>query len=158
MSSSDLTSVLVFKNYIFNFATNYKRSHSEIVAANEFSLSEADYNEFITYLGDKDIKYTTDSEEVLEELKKIAKDEKYYDDSENEFNALLAKLKPSLKEDMVRYKDEIIELLENEIVSRYYYQNGRVEASLKKDPFMKEAKEVLKDQARYKSILAGESK
>ena len=95
---------------------------------------------------------------MLEELKEIAKEEKYYDDSEIEFDALFAKLKPSLKDDMVRYKDEIIELLENEIVSRYYYQNGRVEASLKNDPYMKEAKEVLKNQVRYKSILAGESK
>jgi len=155
---SKLTSVLVLKNYVFNYATEYKRKHSEIAAANKFSLSDADYNDFIAYLGDKEIKYTTDSEEMLEELKEVAKDEKYYGDSESEFNALLAKLKPSLKDDMIRYKDEIIELVENEIVSRYYYQNGRVEASLKKDPFMKEAKDVLKNQERYKSILAGESK
>ena len=155
---SKLTSVLVFKNYIFNYATDFKRAHTEIAAANTFSLSETDYNNFIAYLGDKEIDYTTDSEEILQELKEVAKDEKYYESSEVEFNALLAKLKPSLNEDMVRYKDEIIELLENEIVSRYYYQNGRVEASLKNDPYMKEAKDVLQDQVRYKGILAGESK
>ena len=155
---SKLTSVLVFKNYIFNYATDYKRSHSEIESASAFSLSTIDYNNFIAYLGDKEVEYTMDSEEMLQELKEIAKEEKYYDDSEIEFDALFAKLKPSLKEDMVRYKDEIIELLENEIVSRYYYQNGRVEASLKNDPYMKEAKEVLKNQVRYNSILAGESK
>ena len=77
-------------------------------------------------------------------------EEKYYGSSEAEFNALFVKLKPSLNEDMVRYKDEIIELLENEIVSRYYYQNGRVEASLKNDPYMKEAKEVLKTKCAIK--------
>ena len=155
---SKLTSVLVFKNYLFNYATDYKRGHSDIESASTFSLSTSDYNNFIAYLGDKEVEYTMDSEEMLEELKEIAKEEKYYDDSEIEFDALFAKLKPSLKDDMVRYKDEIIELLENEIVSRYYYQNGRVEASLKNDPYMKEAKEVLKNQVRYKSILAGESK
>ena len=155
---SKLTSVLVFKNYLFNYATDYKRDHSDIESASTFSLSTSDYNNFIAYLGDKEVEYTMDSEEMLEELKEIAKEEKYYVDSEVEFDALFAKLKPSLKDDMVRYKDEIIELLENEIVSRYYYQNGRVEASLKNDPYMKEAKEVLKNQVRYKSILAGESK
>ena len=155
---SKLTSVLVFKNYVFNYATDYKRDHSDIESASTFSLSTSDYNNFIAYLGDKEVEYTMDSEEMLQELKEIAKEEKYYDDSEIEFDALFAKLKPSLKDDMVRYKDEIIELLENEIVSRYYYQNGRVEASLKNDPYMKEAKEVLKNQVRYKSILAGESK
>ena len=155
---SKLTSVLVFKNYIFNYATDYKRGHSEIASASTFSLSTIDYNNFIAYLGDKEVEYTMDSEEMLQELREIAKEEKYYNDSEIEFDALFAKLKPSLKDDMVRYKDEIVELLENEIVSRYYYQNGRVEASLKNDPYMNEAKEVLKNQVRYKSILAGESK
>lgn len=155
---SKLTSVLVSKNYIFNYATDYKQDYSEIESASAFSLSTTDYNNFITYLGDKEVEYTMDSEEMLQELREIAKEEKYYNDSEIEFDALFAKLKPSLKDDMVRYKDEIIELLENEIVSRYYYQNGRVEASLKNDPYMKEAKEVLKNQVRYKSILAGESK
>ena len=155
---SKLTAVLVFKNYIFNYATDYKRIHSEIPPASTFSLSKTDYKDFIAYLGDKDIEYTTDSEEMLQELREVAKEEKYYGDCEIEFNALFAKLKPSLKEDMVRYKDEIIELLENEIVSRYYYQNGRVEASLKNDPYMKEAKDVLQNQVRYSVILSGESK
>ena len=158
MNYSKLTSVLVFKNYIFNYATDYKRAHSEIDAASTFSLSQTDYDNFITYLGDKEIQYTTDSEEILQELKDVAREEKYYGDSEIEFNALLVKLKPNLNKDMVRYKDEIIALLENEIVSRYYYQNGRVQASLKNDPYMKEAKEVLQNQVRYRSILAGESK
>jgi len=155
---SKLTSVLVLKNYIFNYASDYKRSHPEIDAASKFSLSKTDYDNFITYLGDKEIEYTMDSEEMLQELSEVAKEEKYYGSSEIEFKALFAKLKPSLNEDMVRYKDEIIELLENEIVSRYYYQNGRVEASLKNDPYMKEAKDVLQNQVRYKAILAGESK
>jgi len=155
---SKLTSVLVLKNYIFNYASDYKRSHPEIDAASKFSLSKTDYDNFITYLGDKEIEYTMDSEEMLQELSEVAKEEKYYGSSEIEFKALFAKLKPSLNEDMVRYKDEIVELLENEIVSRYYYQNGRVEASLKNDPYMKEAKDVLQNQVRYKAILAGESK
>ena len=155
---SKLTAVLVFKNYIFNYETDYKRIHSEIPPASTFSLSKTDYKDFIAYLGDKDIEYTTDSEEMLQELREVAKEEKYYESSEVEFNALFAKLRPSLNEDMVRYKDEIIELLENEIVSRYYYQNGRAEASLKNDPYIKEAKDVLQNQVRYKDILTGGSK
>ena len=155
---SKLTSVLIFKNYIFNYATDYKRDHAEIDAASTFSLSKTDYDNFITYLGDKEIEYIMDSEEMLKELREVAKEEKYYESSEVEFNALFAKLRPSLNEDMVRYKDEIIELLENEIVSRYYYQNGRAEASLKNDPYIKEAKDVLQNQVRYKDILTGGSK
>ena len=73
---SKLTSVLVFKNYIFNYATDYKQDHPEIESASTFSLSTIDYNNFITYLGDKEVEYTMDSEEMLQELKEVAMEEK----------------------------------------------------------------------------------
>lgn len=154
---SKLTAVLVRDDYMFDFATDFERSHPTIAEAKEFALSDEKYMGFIEYLSNKDIKYTTDSEELLEQLKEVAKEEKYFSDAEREFESLLVKLQPSLKNDMVRYKDEIIELLENEIISRYYYQNGRVEASLKKDLYMKEAIRVLKDLAVYTEILSGQS-
>ena len=68
---SKLTSVLVFKSYIFNYATDYKRTTQKLLQQVQFSLSETDYNNFITYLGDKEIEYTMDSEEMLQELRRL---------------------------------------------------------------------------------------
>lgn len=155
---SKLTAVLVMQDYIFDYATEYERTHESIKNAADYRLTDAEYDAFITQLSDEDIKYTTDSEELLEKLKEVAKEEKYFQDSEAEFDELLKKLHPNLKSDMIRYKDEIIELIENEIVSRYYYQDGRVEASLKKDPFMQEAISVLNQESRLSNILTGDIK
>lgn len=151
---SKLTAVLVTENYIFDFATNYERSHSTIAASKEFKLSDEEYKEFIKSIKSKDeISYTTDSQEMLEQLQEIAKDEKYLQDSKTEFDALLSKLTPSLDADLERYQSEIVEILENEIISRYYYQKGRVEASLTNDSYIAEALKVLNDKTKYQEIL-----
>ena len=152
---SKLTAVLMTENYIFDYATKYERNHTSIASSKTFKLSVDEYNDFMKSIKDEDkISYTTDSQELLEQLKEIAKEEKYLEDSEKEFGALLTKLTPSLDSDLLRYKEEIVQLLENEIVSRYYYQKGRVEAALKYDDYIKEAVKVLNDEALYNRILS----
>ncbi len=151
---SKLTAVLVTKNHIFEYATQYERTHPSIATSKEFKLTAEEYDDFVSFIkNQKDISYTTDSQELLEQLKDVAEDEKYLTESETEFEQLLKKLTPNLETDLARYQDEIKELLENEIISRYYFQKGRVEASLKHDKYIEEALEVLNNEAKYKQIL-----
>ena len=151
---SKLTAVLVRENYIFDFATEYERTHPSIAKSKDFHITDKEYQGFMTNIKVEDkISYTTDSQEMLEQLQEIAKDEKYLQDSKLEFDALLAKLTPDLNTDLQRYKKEIITILENEIISRYYYQKGRVEASLTSDTYIKEALNVLNDESLYNEVL-----
>jgi carboxyl-terminal processing protease len=154
---SRLTETLVRKNLIFNYATKFKRSHDSIVPAKEFEVSDETYTGFVDFLKDKDYEYNNESEEYLASLTEIAKEEKYYEDSKEEIEALKAKLSADKSSDLQRYKDEIIEILENEIVSRYYYQNGRIEVAVKRDPYIVSAISVLADSTRYNGILEGAS-
>ena len=156
-SFSKLTAVLVTENYIFDYATNYERSHPKIASSREFHLTDQEYQDFIFSVKSKNkISYTTDSQEMLEQLQEIAKDEKYLQDSKPEFDALLAKLTPSLDTDLDRYRSEIVEILENEIISRYYYQKGRVEASLTNDNYIREALKVLNNEQLYQDLLTAQ--
>jgi len=59
------------------------------------------------------------------------------------------------KEDLNKYRDQIRELLKMDILSRYYYQKGKVIGSLYTDPVLNDATGVLKDPARYAGILEG---
>ena len=59
------------------------------------------------------------------------------------------------KEDLEKFKDEIKELLKQEIVSRYYFQKGRQEAYLSFDQELKKALEILKDSSTYNGLLNG---
>jgi len=150
-----ITATLVQKFHIFNYATQYFLSHPSIAQAKEFQLSAKEYGEFISFLEEKSYNYSTQSEEILKELKAVAKDEKYFGDAESEYDALLRKLTPNRKIDLVKFKSEIKLILENEVISRYYYQDGRIEHSLNTDPDVKEALLLLKDTKKYKQILDG---
>lgn len=151
-----LTAVLITKHYIFEYATLYERSNKNIAPSKEFKLSDKEYNKFISFIKNKNnISYTTDSQEMLEELRKTVIQEKYIDESGEELDSLLKKLTPNIETDLIRYKNEIKEILENEIVSRYYYQKGRIEASLKHDIYIEKALDILKNKDKYNNILIG---
>lgn len=150
---SHITLTLLTKNHIFNYATQYALKHSGITNLKEFTLSDTEYDEFIAFLKNKDITYKTDSELALEELKKQAEDEKYYDKIKSEYDALAAKILTDKKDDLTKFKDEIKQFLEEEIASRYYYQNGRIEQSIKNDKEIKLAVDLLSDGNKYKNIL-----
>ena len=152
---SDISAVLIVKNLIFDFATEYRLKHDKIADAKSFELTDKEYDDFVAFLSDKDYEYETESEELLKKLEDAAKEDKYFDDVKAEYEALKEKLHHNKKEDLFKFKSEIKQIIENEIVSRYYYQRGQAITSLKHDPVLEEAIKTLKDQDKYKSILAG---
>ncbi len=158
LTYSKIAIALSNKNLIFDFATKYKREHPEIPSVKEFKISEELLNDFKMFSEAKDYEYSTKSEDVIKELKETAEKEKYFEKVEKEYEALKAKLSHNKNEDFTTFKDEIVELLESEIVSRYYYQKGRVESMLDKDPDIKEALAVLADKNKYASLLTGPGK
>jgi carboxyl-terminal processing protease len=151
---SQIARALTNKNMIFNFATKYKREHPTIPSVKEFQITDELFTEFTTYISDKDYEYSTRSEDVVKKFKETAEKEKYFNDVEKEYEALKAKLNRNKDEDLVTFKDEIKELLKEEIVSRYYYQKGRVESLLARDPDVNEALSILADKGKYSSLLA----
>lgn len=150
---SNILASLVSKNLIFDYATKYRIAHPTIVAAKDFRLSDAEYDEFVAFLNGKEYDYTTKTEKKLEELKADAKADKTLDVINADLEALKAKIAHNKKDDLMKYKPEIKQFLEEEIASRYYFQNGRLEASMKDDDELKEALAVLNDNARYTKIL-----
>jgi carboxyl-terminal processing protease len=150
--SSILTSLMI-KNLIFDYATKYRTAHATLATAKDFNLSDAEYDEFVNFLNSKDYDYVTKTEKELKELKDDAKTDKSADAVMTDIDALQAKLSHNKKTDLITFKPEIKQFLEEEIASRYYFQNGRLEASLKDDSELKEAVAVLNDADRYKKIL-----
>ncbi len=149
---------LINKNFIFNYATDYNLKHTQIKEVKDFNLSDAEYSDFINYLSNKNYNYKIRTEVDLDDLKKNAIDEKYYDGIKSEFDALVAKIIANKKEDLVKHKTEIKKYLEGEIVSRYYYQKGRIEFSLKHDDDIAEAQRLLTDNNKIKIILTTSEK
>ncbi|MCF8464964.1 MAG: PDZ domain-containing protein [Flavobacteriales bacterium] len=157
MKLSDIAFNLGLKMLYFDFATEYHHKHKEIAAVSDFKVDDVLLKEFQDWLETKDFDYTTDSEKVLEKLKEVAEEEKYFKRIETEFTALQAKVSHNKTKDLEEFKDEIKELLRGEIVSRYYHQKGRIEAMLENDVDIKKALEILANADEYKRILTDTS-
>ena len=142
-------------NLFFDYATKYYYSHDTIPMAEEFSLRDEEYTAFKEYVLEHDFTYATASEEMLKKMKETSIKEGFYEDSQKQFDALMEKVVPSKERDLEKFKVQIKQFLENEIVSRYYYQSGRAEYTFKNDPYIIKSMEVLQNKSidKYDNIL-----
>jgi carboxyl-terminal processing protease len=150
---SKITESLISKQLIFDFATAYRNKNASISDAKSFKLSENDFNEFKTFIANKDYEYNTATETALLEVKKKAEDEKYFDAIKTQYDALKLSMNHDKQADIEKNKEEIISLLEEEIVRRYYFQKGRIEAGFNHDLDVQAALKIFADKTAYKNIL-----
>ncbi|MFN4932329.1 MAG: S41 family peptidase, partial [Bacteroidota bacterium] len=149
---------LMQQYHIFNFATEFRSKYNQIAPAKEFTLNDEQYNAFVTFVEQAKFDFTSKSEDKLLELEKVSKKEKYYNNVSADYEKLKAKIAAKKKNDLLVFKNEIKQLLESEIACRYYYQDGRTEASFKYDDEIKEAQKILQTPEAYLAIVTGEGK
>ena len=152
-SLSRIAVTLYIRNLIFSYATDYVQKHDSITSAKKFALTDKEYEDYVTYLQDKFFDYQTETELTFQKLKDIATRERYMEDAWAEFEALQAKLSHDRFKDLELFKEDIKELLEEEIVSRYYYNSGRIANTLRKDSQIKVAVDILRQPEKYASVL-----
>lgn len=153
MRLSDISFSLGTKMLLLDFATEYRHKNPTIAAATEFKVDDKLYSEFKEWLKDKEYDYTTESEELIKNLKKVAEEEKRFTPMQEEYEALEAKVSHNKTHDLENFSEELKDLLRAEIVSRYYFQKGRLQAMLDEDIDVVKAVSVLKDAPGYKKIL-----
>jgi len=150
---SNIAISLLTKFLIFDYANYFKRKNTSISSSREFLITDEIYADFLKYINGKDYDYTTRSEKNLVELEAIAQKEGYYEAIKPEYKALKDKLIHDKNADLLKNKAEIKSLLKSEIANRYFYQKGRIEASLSDDTEISKAVELLNDTKNYKNLL-----
>ena len=138
---------------MLDYETDYMAAHPQIASAAEFHLTDADFEEFKQRVEKSGFNYDKVTANALDELEKMARFEGYYDDAKEEFERLRAKLKHNVGRDLERYRDVIIRMIENDLVTAYHFQAGAIEAALGHDSQMKEAEALLADGHRYADLL-----
>ena len=150
---SPLSAVLYSKNYFFDYATMYAKQHKNIAQASDFTLSAAEFTEFNNWLSGKDYAYKTTTEVLLDSLNSAAKEDKLFEASKTELAALKNKMMHDKKQDLLKNKDEVKRILENEIASRYFYQKGRIIQGLREDKTVAKAIELIGKPEQIQSLL-----
>ena len=153
---ANVTQVLVNKLLVFDYATQYRNTHPKIADAKSFALTDADYADFVKFLSTQNYTYSNKSEKVLADLKTEADKDKEFAAIKSEYEALKAKLAAAKGDDLQLHKEEIKQILENEIVSRYYFEKGRYECNFKYDKEMAQAVKLMQDKNEVASILKGD--
>jgi carboxyl-terminal processing protease len=144
---------LFTKFLIFDYATKFASENDSILPADKFVITDEIYADFVEFLADKNYEYTTESEKSLNDLKKYAKKEKYFDAIQEDYQVLMDKIKHDKGEDLYEFQAEIKDLLQMEIAGRYYYQQGKIMAAIQNDPEIKEAVKILNNKDEYESVL-----
>jgi carboxyl-terminal processing protease len=152
---SNIAMALYSKYLIFDFATQFRIDHPAIPPADKFEITDSIFNVFLAFISDKNYDYKTKSEEALEDLRKNSEKENYFNAIRSEYDALKKQMENDKKSDLTKFKSQISDLIKQEIVSRYYYQRGKIIASLRTDKDLAVAITTLTDQNLYKSVLAG---
>lgn len=154
---SQIAAELYLRYYIFDFATQYYWTHPDIKSPSDFVFTDKDYNDFSDMLVSRNFSYKTSTQTSLNELIENARKEKYYDLHKDLFTQLENDLSHSLKKDLALFRPEVTELLEEEIVGRYFYEDGAIAWGLKKDEQISKAVEILNNPLKYSSVLSGKS-
>ena len=153
-----LASQLVVQGFIFKYANEYVKNHTEISEAGNFNLTDEAYVSFIKWVEDHNFSYVNPLSADLEKLKKDATAAGNYTDRINtQLKEIETKLNLPVAEQLGSNKLEIMKFLEVEIASRYYLEAGAVEAGLGDDLYIKRAIEVLTSTEEYKSYLSGDN-
>ncbi len=149
---SPITTALLKANSIFNYATEYyyKNRHTDW---KNFQFTERDYNDFLSYLSRTNFKFETETENILKNAIKKAEEENIKNDIQRSYNSLLQDIGKAKDRELQDKKAEIMSLLTDEIVKRYFYREGLYDYQVVNNPEIKEAVAILKDQRRYQNIL-----
>jgi carboxyl-terminal processing protease len=149
---------LVAGNHVFDFATTYFYAHPSLSSPSMFQVSDQDYEDFKKFLVGKSYDYTTYTEKSVKDMEAFLAKEPYFDEIKGQLDQIKAKVNHSKENDLETHKKEIKKILSEEIISRYYFQEGMIEASLQGDPVIDLAKSYFATPALLAKALAGASK
>ena len=149
---SPITDALVKNDGIFNYATRYYYKNPNL-GTQIPTISDADYQDFKQFLKDQKFSFDTETELALKNTLALAKKEKIDESISKEYQQLFTALQKSEENLLDKNQREIKNLMVDEIIKRYQYQEGLYQYYLKNNSEIKKAVSILNNSAEYKSIL-----
>jgi len=140
----------------FNFAVVYAAKHPNL--KRDFTVTDEMLDEFRAFLKEKDFRFKTQAEVELENLKKTAEKQGYFDAIAAQYDELWKAVERAKEREFERSKRFIRRVLEREIAAKLWGSDAEVEIGFKDDPVIQKAIEVLEKPSRYYSILQPESR
>ena len=145
---TEATNTLLKSKAIFNFSTHYYYQNLQIASVTNFDFKEGDYKKFTKYLK-LDTTFRTKQESLFSDAYHSITTQNI----STEFKGIQEKLLEDKIAEISKNKDILKKRLKEEIIKRYYYQEGVYLHHLKNDSIIKEAMMLLQNQDTYKRLL-----
>ena len=149
---SAITKAILDENLIFDFATQYYYAHKVDDLA-KFSFSDADFNEFKSFLKQRNFNFETKTEKAFDDALNTAVDEKIVSDINTQYEALMNALNSYKTKAVDDNKSQLVALLSDEIIKRYFYREGLYDYYLAHNPEIQKGAEILKNPIEYSTFL-----
>ena len=141
-SYSRLVYSLVFGGVLDQYVLDYARKHESIPAVDDFHFSDSDFEDFISFAKTQEFDYRSSAKTLFDQMKAELVKDGLADSMTSELDALEKAIQMD-KERFIRLKkDEIIPFIEEEIVTRYWYQEAGIKIRLRYDTQLKKALEI----------------
>jgi carboxyl-terminal processing protease len=140
------------RSAFFRFANQYQAKHP--VMPKDFKADDKLFAEFKAFLDRDNFSYDSEGERKMAELLEIAAKYDYQDDVRKQIQELQTAIAAEKEKELIRQKSRILSILEREILTRYHGDSAGLQVALKSDRQLKAAIAVLKDQKKYKAMLA----
>ena len=156
LSLAPITISLMEASLIFDYATLFQAQNDCIVPAQDFVFSTTQYKDFVAWLKDKDYVYTIESN--IDRLLKKAQQESYTAGVTEQIALLKTQIQHYKEEDLRKFEEEIKLILQEEIIARYHFQEGAIEAMLNHDQSIQQACILFQDIGQYHKLLQAPSR
>ncbi len=140
------------QNIIFDFATNYRLNNDTILLAPKDYVFN-DFDNFILYIKDINFDRKTKAEIKYDELLKIIEDGNYSEEDIQEIISFQDNIKNDNISEVNDNKEELINLIGEEIISRYYFMEGELVFKQNYDNNIIESIKIISDINSYNSLL-----
>ncbi|MFD2566659.1 S41 family peptidase [Pseudotenacibaculum haliotis] len=147
---TEATEELIKSRAIFNFVTEYYYKNPSIASSKEYAFQ--DFKKFQEYLSKTDKSFKTKQEKMFLEAFESVDDEKLIS---REYQQIKKKLNQDKIDEISKNQDYLTDLIQNEVLTRYYFKEGSFENKLAQDKVISEALKVLKNNEQYAKILSG---
>ena len=146
---------LYTQGFIEDWADEYMRKyHAEPIDINTFSITDEDYEEFCRFVADKDISYESETRKALKTLEAAAEKELYSENMDEALEMLKGLVHDDNMSNLKRYRRDIVEALNGDIILRYAYNSGVLQHSAATDSSVAQAVELLLNREEYERILS----
>ncbi|WP_298901158.1 S41 family peptidase [uncultured Psychroserpens sp.] len=149
---STITKAIIDENLIFKYATAYYYSH-DVTDLNNFSLKDSDFNDFKKFLAANNFNFETQTEKAFANALSVAKEEYLNEEINADYTDLISALNRYKSKAIDDNKTQLLSLLSDEIVKRYFYREGLYTYYVANNFEIQKAVEILKNPSNYLSYL-----